>query len=104
MHFRKGPEERMSGRRKSLARICKSFPVYAGLMLMATCRGKHPQSTFHPVTDYGRQLNALFANTFIWTMVVLAVVWIVLLIVIVRFREKPGAPTPTPVHGSTKLE
>ncbi len=94
----------MSVRSNELIRTCRNFAVYAAVSLLVACRGNHPQTTFHPVTEYGRQLNALFENTFIWTMIVLAVVWIVMLIIIVRFREKPGSPRPKPIHGSTKLE
>jgi cytochrome c oxidase subunit 2 len=94
----------MSVRCNVVMRTFRNLPLYAAVALLAACRGKHPQTTFHPVTEYGRKLNALFENTFIWTMIVLAVVWIVLLIIIVRFREKAGAPRPKPVHGSTKLE
>ncbi|HEX9108557.1 MAG TPA: cytochrome c oxidase subunit II, partial [Longimicrobiales bacterium] len=43
-------------------------------------------------------------NTFWWTMLVLAVVWGVLLVIIFRFREKPGAPPPQHIHGHTTLE
>src|SRR5438067_13133162 len=94
----------MRARSRNLIRVFRALPVYATLAMLAACRGNHPQTTFHPVTEYGRKLNALFLNTTIWTMVVLGVVWIVLLIIVVRFREKPGAPRPKPVHGSTRLE
>src|SRR5512135_307103 len=70
----------------------------------AACSGAHPQSTFRPTSEYASTLNALFANTFWWTMLVLAVVWGVLLIVIFRFRQKPGVEAPRHIHGNVKLE
>src|ERR1044072_7695780 len=94
----------MSAWRSRLVRTLKTLPAYITVALLTACRENYPQTTFQPVTEYGRQLNALFENTFIWTMIVLGIVWAVLLIVIVRFREKPNAPRPTPVHGSTRLE
>lgn len=64
----------------------------------------HPQTTFHPVTEYGDTLNHLFANTFWWTMSILVVVVVMTLVIAVWFREKPGAPPPKAVHGHTLLE
>jgi len=76
-----------------------------GLALAASaCSGEHPQSTFRPTSQYASTLNGLFNNTFWWTMLVLAIVWGVLLVIIFRFREKPGAPPPQHIHGHTTLE
>ena len=68
------------------------------------CAGPHPQTTFKPVSAYGALQNVLFYNTFWWTMLVLAIVWGALLVIIFRFREKPGAPEPAHIHGNTTLE
>jgi cytochrome c oxidase subunit 2 len=64
----------------------------------------HPQTTFEPVTAYGDTLNHLFANTFMWTMLILAIVIIMTLAIAIRFREKPGDARPKAVHGHTGLE
>ncbi|HEX6694543.1 MAG TPA: cytochrome c oxidase subunit II [Longimicrobiales bacterium] len=65
---------------------------------------EHPQTTFHPVTDFGVTLNELFANTFWWTMSILALVVILTLVIAIRFREKPGDAQPKAIHGHTLLE
>jgi cytochrome c oxidase subunit 2 len=64
----------------------------------------HPQTTFHPVTEYGDILNHLFANTFAWTMSILLIVVVLTLAIAIRFREKPGDARPKAIHGNTKLE
>ncbi len=70
----------------------------------AACAGPFPQTTFRPTTQYAAEENALFYNTFWWTMLVLAIVWGVLLYVIFRFRERPESETPKHIHGHTTLE
>ena len=74
--------------------------------MLAACTGgpEFPQTTFHPVTDYGEALNRVFANTFWWTMAILALVCVLVLVAVVRFRERPGTPHPKQIHGNTKLE
>jgi cytochrome c oxidase subunit 2 len=74
---------------------------------LAACRGTvedHPQTTFHPVSEYGRSLNGVFLNTFVWTMIIMALVLALMLYVVIRFRERPGQPEPKHIHGNTKLE
>jgi cytochrome c oxidase subunit 2 len=71
----------------------------------AACdRGQYPQTTFRTVTEFGDLINEVFANTFWWTMAVLVLVCVLLVYVIIRFRERPGQPTPKQIHGNTKLE
>jgi cytochrome c oxidase subunit 2 len=56
------------------------------------------------VTEYGEALNSVFANTFWWTMAILVLVCALVLVVVVRFRERPDTPHPKQIHGNTKLE
>ncbi len=85
-------------------------PVRAGsllaVMLAAGCRGgvEYTQTTFHPVSEFGASLNRVFFNTFWWTMAILAVVLVLMVIAVVRFRERPGRPHPKQTHGNTLLE
>jgi cytochrome c oxidase subunit 2 len=65
---------------------------------------KYPQTTFEPVTEYGRLLNSLFANTFWWTIGIMVLVEVLILYMVFRFRERPGAPEPKHIHGHTGLE
>jgi cytochrome c oxidase subunit II len=64
----------------------------------------YPQTTFRPVTAFGTALNAVFYNTFWWTIGILILVVALILYAAVRFRERPGAPPPAQIHGNTKLE
>jgi cytochrome c oxidase subunit 2 len=72
----------------------------------AACTGgtEYAQTTFQPVTEYGRALNTLFFNTFWWTMPIMFIVLGLILYIVVRFREKPGQPAPRQIHGNTMLE
>ncbi len=72
----------------------------------AACMGgtEYVQTTFHPVTDYGRTLNDLFYNTFWWTMPILFLVLGLIVYIVIRFREQPGRPAPKRIHGNTMLE
>jgi cytochrome c oxidase subunit 2 len=64
----------------------------------------HPQTTFQPVSEYGASQNAVFMNTFWWTMGILALVVVLTLYVAWRFRERPDSPEPEHIHGNVKLE
>ena len=73
-------------------------------MLLSACSGQYPQSTFDPVSEFGRSLNQLFANTFWWTIGILALVELLVVVIIFRFRERPNQPKPAQIHGNVKLE
>ncbi len=79
------------------------LPIVA-VSLLAACSGDYPQTTFRPVTEFGAVINDLFAGVFRWTMLVLAVVWIVLLYVIFRFRSRPNQAPPPRTHGNAMAE
>lgn len=78
------------------------------LVLLSACSGgggpPHPQSIFAPKSDFSTDLNDLFKNIFAWAVVVFVIVETLLLIAIARYRARPGAPAPKPVHGHTFLE
>jgi cytochrome c oxidase subunit 2 len=79
--------------------------LLTSLLTLAGCtEGQYPQTTFEPVTDFGRLLNGLFANTFWWTIGIMLLVEVLILIFIFRYRERPGAPNPKQIHGHTGLE
>lgn len=66
--------------------------------------GQYPQTTFEPVSEFGRLVNGLFANTFIWTIGILVLVEVLLLVFIFKFRDRPGLAEPKQIHGHTGLE
>jgi cytochrome c oxidase subunit II len=93
--------------RHSRSRALKHGVALAGLalaMLVTGCAGDYPQTTFRPVTDFGREIHGLFTEIFWWTMAVLAVVEFGLLFIIIKFRDRPGAPEPKQIHGNNTLE
>jgi cytochrome c oxidase subunit 2 len=73
-------------------------------LIALACRGPFPQSTLDPRSDYGAAIDALFTTIFGWAVVVFVLVEGLLLFAIVRYRARPGAPTPRPLHGHTALE
>ncbi len=85
-----------------------AFAVAAAgtLTLLAVACGPdlYPQTIFHPVTDYGRQLNDLFADVFWWTIWILILVELGLVYILFRFRDREGAPEPKRIYGNNKLE
>ena len=72
--------------------------------LLCACDGSYTQSSLDPVTDFGETIHGLYTIVFWWTVLILAVVWIVLGYVLVRFRERPGAPLPKQTHGHLGIE
>ena len=73
-------------------------------MLLSACSGQYPQTTFDPVSEFGRSLNSLFAITFWWTIGILVLVELLIVVAIFRFRERPNQPQPKQIHGNVKLE
>jgi cytochrome c oxidase subunit 2 len=74
------------------------------LLVLTACGGPFPQSVFAPKSDFSTAVDGLFWNIFWWAIVVFVIVETLLLVAIVRYRARPGAPTPKPIHGHTALE
>jgi len=73
-------------------------------IILAGCAGDYPQTTFQPVTDFGARLNDVLGHAFWWMMGILALVEVLLVYVIVRYRSRPGQEEPRQVYGHTGLE
>lgn len=73
-------------------------------LLLAACAGEYPQSTIDPKTDFAQIIHTLYTSVFWWTMFILAVVWVLLAWVLVKFRARDGAPTPKQIRGHVGLE
>lgn len=82
----------------------RGFWAALGALTVVGCGREYPQSTIHPVTDFGEISHHLYVKVFWWTMLILAVVAVLLTYVLVRFRERPGQDRPKPVHGHVGLE
>src|SRR5436309_9610878 len=74
------------------------------LLFLTACSGQFPQSVFEPRSDFSTELAGLFTNIFWWAVGVFVIVETLLLIAIARYRARPGAAEPKPVHGHTALE
>ena len=74
------------------------------LVVLTACSGPFPQSALAPRSDFSTSLDHLFTNIFWWAVVVFLVVEALLLYAIGRYRARPGAAAPKPVHGHTALE
>jgi cytochrome c oxidase subunit 2 len=92
-------EPRRRSRHRHIVPLCATL-----VGLVAACAGEYPQSTLHPTSDFAVQLDGLYRTIFWWAVGVFVVVESVLVVTILRFRERPGAPEPKHVHGSTLLE
>ncbi len=63
-----------------------------------------PLTTFEPAGPFAEQIDALFWPVFWIATVIFAIVNILLLFVIVVFRDRPAAKEPKQTHGNTFLE
>ena len=61
-------------------------------------------TTVAPKSDFGRMIHDLFMNISMWTLAIFIVVEVLLVVVVVVFRERPGRGEPKQVHGHTGLE
>jgi cytochrome c oxidase subunit II len=86
--------------------ILAMLPLLPVTLILTGCEagGGYPQTTFRPVSEFGDMLNAVFYNTFGWTMGILILVMGLIIYAAFRFRERPGAPHPEQIHGNTTLE
>ncbi len=72
--------------------------------LLAGCDLASPATTLTPRSDFGRLSHGLFLQVLWWDLGIFAVVAIVLLFVIVRFRERDPGALPRQVRGNAWLE
>lgn len=74
------------------------------LALPAGCGDAYPQSSVSPGSDFAEIIHSLYVSVFWWTMLILAVVWVLLAYAIVKFRAKPDDPKPKQIRGHMGLE
>jgi len=94
-------------RKSLLSRIPTALLLLAVALLVSSCGWSmwdSPMTTVRPKSDFGRLTNQIFMLISWWTLGIGIVVEAGLLWVCFRFREKPGQPIPTQVHGHTLLE
>jgi len=74
------------------------------ILLLAGCGVEYPQSTINPHSDFAEIIHSLYVSIFWWTMLILAVVWVLLAYALVKFRARPGDPKPKQIRGHMGLE
>jgi cytochrome c oxidase subunit 2 len=75
-----------------------------GVVALQACGGEYPQSALHPSSDFADRLSGLFNYIFWLAVGVFVIVEAIIVVTLIRFREKPGDERPKPVHGHTGLE
>ena len=74
------------------------------LLALAGCAEEYPQSTINPHSDFAEIIHSLYVSIFWWTMLILAVVWVLLTWVIVKYRRKSEDEQPRQIRGHLGLE
>lgn len=75
------------------------------ILILAGCTMQdYPQSTLHPQADYAHKIHHILTLQTTWVVIIFAVVQLLLIVAVIRFRSRPGTPDPKPVHGNTVLE
>ena len=74
------------------------------LAALGCTRQEFPQSTLHPQSDYAWGIQHLLEQLTFWVVVIFVLVQGLLIYAVIRFRSRPGAPDPKPIHGNTALE
>jgi cytochrome c oxidase subunit 2 len=76
------------------------------LLAVASCGGggSYPNSTFLPTTEFNRDITSVWNTMLGWGTVVFVIVEAILIVALIRFRQRPGGPAPTKVHGNTAME
>ena len=85
-------------------RLAAGVLIVGALALCGCALNGFPQSTLHPKADYAWRIQHLLETLVIWVVVIFVLVEAALIWTVVRFRSRPGAPDPKPVHGNTTLE
>jgi cytochrome c oxidase subunit 2 len=85
-------------------RLAAGFLILGSLALAGCALQDYPQSTLHPQSDYAWSIQRLLETLVFWVVVIFVVVEAALIVTVVRFRSRPGAKEPKPVHGHTLLE
>jgi cytochrome c oxidase subunit 2 len=89
---------------RAVVRALRGLAPALLVLLVLACGGEYPQSSIDPKTDFAESIHSLYQLIFWITLVILVVVWGVMAYILVRFRAKPGTPTPRQTHGHLGME
>lgn len=80
------------------------MPPVLALMGLAGC-GLSDDATIRPISDFGRQTQAIYETVFWWTLGIFVVVELLLVFALWRYRRRgDDSEVPEQVHGHTWLE
>ena len=95
----------MAARRHTLKRRLAAMGAALSLILLAGCTlHQFPQSSLNPQSNYAQWVQELLEQLTFWVVVIFVAVQGLLIFAVLRFRSRPGAPEPKPIHGNTALE
>jgi cytochrome c oxidase subunit 2 len=87
-----------------LRRVALLLVLLPVMFLVGCTLQEYPQSTLHPQADYARTIHDILLLQTTWVVIIFAVVQLLLIVAVIKFRSRPGSPEPKPVHGNTVLE
>jgi cytochrome c oxidase subunit 2 len=87
-----------------LRRLAPYFLTAALAIIAGACSGPHPNTTFTPHSELGRDIDALWDRLLLLGTIVFVLVEGALIFVIIRYRHRDSTDKPPQTHGSTKLE
>jgi cytochrome c oxidase subunit II len=87
-----------------LRRLSPYVLIAALAIIAGACSGAHPNTTFSPHTELGRDIDALWNRLLLLSGIVFVLVEGALIFVIIRYRHRDSTERPPQTHGSTKLE
>jgi cytochrome c oxidase subunit 2 len=93
--------------RRIRALLARAAALAAVAILGAGCqwtRAQYPQTSLSPTSDYARAIDVILQQQVFWVVVIFVLVQTLVIVAVVRFRARPGAPEPRPVHGNTVFE
>jgi cytochrome c oxidase subunit II len=90
--------------RPTWARIPVGLVALLSSLVLVGCGGEYPQSTINPHTDFAEIIHSLYVSIFWWTMLILAVVWVLLAWVLVKYRRRSEDEQPRQIRGHLGAE
>jgi len=88
-----------------LGALPRTAAFLVGSLSLAACEmGTVPATTLAPKSDYGRVSHDLFLSILWWDVGIFLLVSVLLLVAIVRFRERDPEALPVQVRGNAKFE
>ena len=95
----------MSDRTIPLPRVCLRAGLFVVLLvLLGGCAFDGPMSTLVARSDLNRAILSVYKLITWATTIIGLLVFAVLAIVLLRYRERPGRPLPRQIHGHTAME